>query len=192
VTGRLQLRLARPQRRRERRGIGQEVGVMALPKTKAELLAATARDRDALLAYLESLSCEQMLKPGEYGWSARDHVAHLAEWERMLFGWYDSGRRGESPAVPAEGYTWAQMDALNRQIFEQHIGDDPELVMAEWRDTSRRLLALAESLSEADLFTPGRFAWTGRGTLGSFVYECGANHYRWAGREIRNGFKVRR
>ena len=53
---------------------------MALPKTKAELLAQTARQRDALAALLAGLSREQMLWPGVYGWSAKDHVSHLAEW----------------------------------------------------------------------------------------------------------------
>jgi hypothetical protein len=51
---------------------------------------------------------------------------------------------------------------------------------------------LAGATTEADLFMPGRFTWTGRGTLASFIYECGPNHYRWAGVEIKRGLKVRR
>jgi hypothetical protein len=58
--------------------------------------------------------------------------------------------------------------------------------------TSRQLIAMAEGISEADLFTPGRYAWTGRGNLASFVYECGPNHYRWAAVEIKRGLKFRR
>ena len=162
---------------------------MAHPLTKEELLAATVRERDGLQAYLTGLSSEQLLRPGEYGWSARDHIAHLAEWERMLFGWYEAGLRGESPAVPAEGYTWATMNALNRQIYEQHRDEPAEQVMADWIDTSRRLIALTQTIPEADLFGRGRFSWTGRGTLASFVYECGANHYRWAAREIKRGLR---
>lgn len=47
------------------------------------------------------------MSPGAYGWSAKDHVAHLAEWERMLLAWYEAGVLGEKPAVHAESYSWA-------------------------------------------------------------------------------------
>jgi hypothetical protein len=165
---------------------------MAMPPTKALLLAETEKERDALGMMLGGMSREQMLWAGAYGWSAKDHVAHLAEWERLFFGWYDAGQRGENPPVPAEGYTWATDHALNQVIYDRHRDDQLEHVMADWRDTSRRLLALAQTISEADLFTPGRYAWTGRRTLASFVYECGPNHYRWATTEIKRGLKFRR
>ncbi len=165
---------------------------MAVPRTQEELLALTARERDALQSLLMGLSREQLLTFGEYGWSAKDFLAHLSEWERMLCEWYEAGLRGESPAVPAEGYSWARMDELNDRIFELHQDEEIEEVVAGWTESSRRLIALTQTMTEADLFTPARFAWTGRGTLASFVYECGPNHYRWAAREIRRGLKDRR
>jgi hypothetical protein len=164
---------------------------MGLPPTKAILLDAATRESEVLGTTLAGLSREQLLWPGSYGWSAKDHVAHLSEWERMLFAWYDAGWRGESPAVPGEGYTWATVNELNQRIFEQHRDAQLEHVMADWRDTSRRLIALTNATSEPDLFIPGRFAWTGRGTLASFVNECGPNHYRWAAVEIKRGLKFR-
>jgi hypothetical protein len=164
---------------------------MAMPPTKALLLDAATREREALSAKLAGLAREQLLWRGVYGWSAKDHVAHLAEWERMLVSWCDAGWRGESPAVPGEGYTWATLSDLNQRIFDEHRDDRLEHVMADWHDTSGRLIALTEATSEADLFAPGRFTWTGRGTLASFVYECGPNHHRWSAAEIREGLKVR-
>ena len=165
---------------------------MAIPQTRPRLLAEAEKQRDVLANLIAGMSREQLMWPGAYGWSAKDHVAHLAEWERMLFNWYDAGLRGEEPPVPAEGYDWSTLSALNQRIYEQHRDDQPEHVLAEWRDSSRRLIAFAAATSEVDLFTPGRFAWTGRGTLASFIYECGPNHYRWAVVEIKRGLKVRR
>ena len=165
---------------------------MTLPPTKALLLADTEKQRDALMAMLASMSREQLLWPGAYEWSAKDHVAHLAEWERLFFGWYDAGLRGENPPVPAEGYTWATEHELNQVIYERHRDEQLEHVMADWRETSRRLLSLTQSISESDLFAPNRYAWTGRGTLASFAFECGANHYRWAATEIKRALKFRR
>jgi hypothetical protein len=165
---------------------------MAIPPTRALLVADAEKERDNLSALIAGMSREQLLWAGPYGWSAKDHVVHLAEWERMLFGWYDAGLRGEDPHVPAEGYTWATLTELNQRIYEQHRDDQLEHVLADWRDSSQRLVRFAGSTADAELFAPGIFAWTGRGTLASFVYECGPNHYRWATVEIKRGLKVRR
>lgn len=165
---------------------------MSIPPTRALLLAETETQRIALVDLLGSMSREQFLWPGAYWRSAKDQVAHLAEWERLFMGWWDAGVRGENPPVPAEGYTWATEHDLNQVIFERHRDEPPEHVMADWADTSRRFLVLAQSISDVDLFMPGRYAWTGRGTVASFVYECGANHYRWSATEIKRGLKFRR
>ena len=165
---------------------------MGMPPTKVILLAETEKRRNELTAMLGGMSREQLLWPGAYGWSAKDHVAHLAEWERLLFFWYDAGIRGENPPVPAPGYTWATIDALNKEIHDRHRDDQLEHVLADWQATSRQLIALTQGISEADLYTLGRYPWTGRGTLASFVYECGPNHYRWSMVEIKRGLKVRR
>jgi hypothetical protein len=165
---------------------------MGMPPTKVILLAETEKQRTELIAMLGGMSREQLLWPGAYGWSAKDHVAHLAEWERLLLLWYDAGVRGENPPMPAPGYTWATIDALNTQIYDRHRDDQLEHVLADWQATSRQLIVLTQGISEADLYTTGRYAWTGRGTLASFVYECGPNHYRWSMVEIKRGLKVRR
>ncbi len=165
---------------------------MAQPRTKAELQAATDKERNALQLFLTTLTREQLLWPGAYGWSAKDHIAHLADWERLFFGWYDAGTRGENPPLPAEGYTWADMDALNQKMYEFRRNDQLEHVLADWNETSRRLGQFTQAMNEPDLFTQGRFAWTGRGTLAGYVFECGPNHYRWSAIEIKRGLKVKR
>jgi len=63
---------------------------MAIPPTRALLVADAEKERDNLSALIAGMSREQLLWAGAYGWSAKDYVAHLAEWERMLFGWYDA------------------------------------------------------------------------------------------------------
>jgi hypothetical protein len=165
---------------------------VGIPPTKTILLLDAEKQRDQLAAMLGGMSREQLLWPGAYGWSAKDHLAHLAEWERLLLYWYDAGARGENPPVPAPGYTWATIDGLNKEIYDRHRDDQLEHVLADWQSTSRQLITLTQGISEADLFTVGRYPWTGRGTLASFVYECGANHYRWSMVEIKRGLKFRR
>ncbi len=165
---------------------------MAHPKTKADLLTQTRVERAALLDCLAALSPEDMNRPGAYGWAAKDFVAHLAEWERLLFGWYESGLRGEKPELPAKGYTWRTMDDLNAAIFQRFKAEPAAALLATWRETSDRLIELAESLPEAELFEKKHFAWTGSTSMALYVDECGPNHYRWARTEIEKGLSAGR
>jgi uncharacterized protein (TIGR03083 family) len=163
---------------------------MAKPATRIELLAETRAEREKLLTLLGSMTPAQLQASPGSGWSPKDIVAHLAEWERMLFGWYEAGRRGEKPAVPAEGYSWANLAQLNDRIYGQFRDRPLEAVLADWRTTSQQLIALAEKAPEDELFGKGRHAWTGRATLADYVRGCGADHYSWARREIRKSLKA--
>jgi hypothetical protein len=163
---------------------------MAHPKTKAALLEQTRAERDKLLALLAGLTPQEAARPGPYGWTARDFVAHLTDWERLLFGWYEAEQRGEKPAVPADGYTWRSLDALNEDLRQRHVEESIALATAEWHDSSARLIELIEKVPEADLFAGKRYAWTGASTLAVYVDECGPNHYRWAAKEIQKGLKA--
>jgi nicotinamidase-related amidase len=49
------------------------------------------------------------------------------------------------------------------------------------------LLDVAGSLSEEELFTPGRHKWTGASNLASYVDANTGAHYRWAQTGIRRG-----
>jgi hypothetical protein len=98
----------------------------------------------------------------------------------MALGWYAAGLRGEVPEVPAPGYKWNQTPQLNRAIFEKHRGRPLDEVVADVRASRREILGVIESLSDADLFAPGRFAWTRNNTLGAYFVSATSSHYLWA------------
>lgn len=163
---------------------------MPKPTTKPHLLAESQAEYGALERLLTPLSPEQMLQPGAIGdWSVKDVLAHLYEWQQMFFGWYEAGLRGETPALPGRGYKWNQLPALNQEIYTAYHGAALKDVLAKFRASHERTLALVESLPEADLFTPGRFAWSGKHSLATFISANTASHYRWARTAIRKKLK---
>lgn len=165
---------------------------MPRPASKVDLLKAIAREHGALEAALASLSPEQMLRPGVVGeWSAKDVLSHLIEWQQMLLGWYRSGVRGETPAVPAPGFKWNQTPQLNHQIYLKHRERPLAEVLEGFAASHLEVLGLIEDLSDRELFTPSLHAWTGKSTLGTYVVSATSSHYVWARQRIRRAFKAR-
>ena len=67
---------------------------------KTQLLSEIQRERRSLDDTLALLSARQMTKAGvtRGGWSVKDVLAHLVEWQQMNLGWYAAGLRGEPPS----------------------------------------------------------------------------------------------
>lgn len=165
---------------------------MPRPTSKNELLAAIAKERGALETYLQTLTAAQMVEPGIVGdWSAKDVLAHLIEWEQMCLGWYRSGLDGDVPPLPAPGFKWNQTPALNQQIYERYQERPLEDIMSRFDDSHQEILAVIEGLSDADLFTPGVYVWTGKNTMGTYFVSATSSHYLWARKEIGKRFKAR-
>jgi hypothetical protein len=119
------------------------------------------------------------------GWSIKDILAHLVEWEQRFLGWYRIGLRGVVPEVPAPGLGWDQLDVLNQRIYQENHDRPLADVMADFRASYREVLQTVRAIPEAEMFDSNRFAWTGDGNLVGYIMANTANHYRWAKRLIR-------
>ena len=161
---------------------------MARPMTKAELLATIDADYAALLTQVNRFSPAQQGLPGVNGeWAVKDLLAHLMAWAQLFLGWYQAGSRGETPITPAPGYTWGwkSLGALNEQIFVQHRDQSPAAALQAFAAAHHQVVALIESLDEAELFTPGRYGWLGKATLAASIRANTYNHYQWATKLLR-------
>ena len=98
-----------------------------------------------------------------------------------------AGLRGEVPELPAPGYTWEQEPELNQAIYEKYRDLSLDEVLAFSQASHRETLGVVQGMSEAELFTPGAYAWTKQNTLCAYVDPCTASHYRWAREEILAG-----
>src|SRR5512138_3548096 len=139
---------------------------MPRPTTKKQLLETIEVEQKALDQLLAELTPAQMTRLGIVGeWSVKDVLAHLFEWQQMVLRWYSTGLQGKAPAIPAEGMNWAQLPQLNQQIYEKHCHRSLADIRKEFKASHQKCVSTIQGLSEENLFTRGRYAWTKSSTL---------------------------
>lgn len=159
---------------------------------KKELLGEIERERNALNEILAVLSTRQMTKGGvtRGGWSVKDILAHLVEWQRMNLDWYAAGLRGEKPAMPAPGFTLRELPRLNQMIYRKHHRRSLQSVLGDYHSYHERVIRLINSVPDDDLITLQRFAWTGPSwTLSDYLRASTAAHYLWARKRIKRWWR---
>jgi hypothetical protein len=160
---------------------------------KEELLNEIARERAALDDALAPLGPRHMTRAGvtRGGWSVKDVLGHLVEWQQMNLDWYAAGLRGEKPAMPAPGFTLRELPRLNAMIYRKHHRRSLPSVLRDYRSYHDRIVALIQLLPDADLVTVGRFSWTGPSwTLSDYLRASTAAHYLWARTRIRRWWRA--
>jgi hypothetical protein len=159
---------------------------------KKDLLSEIQRERSALDETIALLSTRQMTMAGvtRGGWSVKDILAHLVEWQQMNLDWYAAGLRGEKPAMPAPGFTLRELPRLNEMIHRKHHRRSLPAVLRDYRSYHERIVELIEAVSDADLVTLRRFSWTGPSwTLSDYLRAGTAAHYLWARTRIRRWWR---
>lgn len=141
-------------------------------------------ERQRLEAAIIALSPRQRTASGviDAGWSVKDIMAHLAEWEQMFLGWHAAGVRGESPETPAPGYTFGvkSLGQLNDAIYRKYRRRSLTDVQAFFDQSYQQILQALDGMSEEELNTPARYAWLGKHTVGDGLAANTWKHYRWA------------
>lgn len=150
---------------------------------KQDLLTVIRLERTALDSTLALLTRRQMTQAGvtRGGWSVKDILAHLCEWQRMNLNWYESGMRGETPELPAPGMNWREIPRLNEMIYRKHHRRSLRAILHDYHSCHDRIVSLIKTLPDSDLVTLGRFSWTGPSwTLSDYFRANTSAHYLWA------------
>jgi hypothetical protein len=120
--------------------------------TKDELLARMDEGWKTFNAYLGTLTEKQLSTPTDAaGWTAKDHVMHLAAWENGIVAVMEGRNRYEGMGVDAE--TWARwdVDAINDVIQKQHQHLAYTQVLKRLTDVHEQLVEKVQTASEEDL-----------------------------------------
>lgn len=117
--------------------------------------------------------------------NVRDVVYHLVAWHRMLLRWYAEGMAGAKPAIPAEGYTWRMLPALNQVIWQDAQRVSLAESLAAFQASHDDVMALVRAHDDEELFTKRRYPWTGSTSLGAYLVSSTSSHYDWALTKLR-------
>lgn len=187
---------------------------MPRPQNKADLLALAEKNYDELVKFIGSMSDAEKntsfdfssLNKKEAHWSrdknARDVICHLVEWHKLLFKFVaentknGSGGKSENgkPAIVyqflPEPYNWKNYGDMNRAIWQDCQEIPLEKALSDFAESHRKVLELAASFSDEELFAKKHFAWTGTTNLGAYFISTTCSHYDWALKKLKAHRKI--
>ena len=158
---------------------------MPRPTSKTELLELSKENFKNLIDFVsvqENLNKE--FSGNTMNRNIRDVLGH-----EMFLNWYKTGMQGEKPAIPKEGYSFADTPRLNREIWEscQNISLDEVLVL--FQKSFEKVFSIIEKHTDEELFTKKKYKWTGSTSLGSYLISATSSHYDWALKLMKKGLK---
>jgi len=143
---------------------------------KTEFLKTLKAERARLEEELAVLSEARLIeRPAPDAWSIKDNLAHLTFWEQYML---NNIRRAVNEAAAPEWMTDEEETLTNARVFTDNWDRPLADVLADMRRSLADVIAQVESLSEAYLTDPNRFAWREGVPLWTYIAdEAYGEHY---------------
>src|SRR2546429_5427685 len=126
------------------------------PRNKADLLARIEQSWATLQETLQGLSEEQLEgSKDQEGWSALDHLAHIAAWEDMLTGLLQGRPLHEAFGLDLASYEQVgSTDELNALLHERLPQRSAQEALASHQQSHQRAVAALTALPHEDWSKP--------------------------------------
>ena len=165
---------------------------MAIPSSKAELLAAIAERFAKLDAALEAVPAEIADEKSMEGhakgtmMSANNLVSYLIGWNELVLKWLDEDDRGQVVEFPEVGYQWNELGALAQKFYsdfsDQNFDENRKRLTAVKED----LVAEISKRTDEELYGS---PWHGKWTKGRMIQFNSSSPYENARGRIRKWLK---
>jgi uncharacterized damage-inducible protein DinB len=123
-------------------------------QTKADFLYHLTADRQALEDVINGRSEAELTRPGPEGWSVKDHLAHIAAWERSGLALLAGENRAAAVGISDELFNEGEDDAVNEAVRQCDADRSLEDVRAELRRVRAETIAAISVLTDEDLRRP--------------------------------------
>lgn len=133
----------------------ENYGDLPLPGSKAELLERMAVAYEAAEALIAAHDKTALTKPlSDSGWSAKDYIGHLREWENSLVALLQKKVRYEEMGLDKELVASGDFDKENDVLYQKHKDRPLAEVLTDFRATHQALLDTLATLDDEDLQRP--------------------------------------
>ena len=171
---------------------------MSRPTTKQDLIAAANTNYDKLLNLISTMTETELNTPfhfeldekkKEAHWkrdqNLKDVLIHLYEWHQLLLNWYAANQSGDPKPFIPEPYNWKTYGVMNVGFWKKHQATTLKQAKLQLDQSHKEVVALAETLTNEQLFAKGSYSWVGGSTLGSYFISCTSSHYDWAMKKLK-------
>jgi hypothetical protein len=122
---------------------------------KAELLEKMRTGWNELLAFIATLTPEQMSTPTDAaGWTMKDHLMHLAVWQEGVYALLEGRDRAAAMGVPQDVWDRFEFDEINAVIQQKHRDKTVAEVLQHLHAVKDKFHAKVEGLTEEELARP--------------------------------------
>ncbi|HVE76825.1 MAG TPA: DinB family protein [Actinomycetota bacterium] len=122
---------------------------MSADARREEIMSMFRSSREELMGAIDGLTDAQMVDPSIDGWSVKDHLAHISEWDEMRYVEILRVSEGLQPAVPLFGPQ--EMDQFNELIISKRREWSLQQVLAELEFTRTKILEAIARCNDAAL-----------------------------------------
>ena len=171
---------------------------MSRPKTKEDLMTSAKENYEKLNAIISKMSEEELNTPFDFSkdekkkeahWrrdkNLRDVLMHLYEWHQLILNWVNSNKNGEEKAFLPQPYNWKTYGEMNVEFFKKHQDTPLQKAKEMLKQSHIKVLDLAETFTNDELFSKGVYEWVGGSVLGSYFVSVTSSHYDWAIKKIK-------
>lgn len=171
---------------------------MGRATTKSDLITAANNNYEKLTTLISGLTEKELStlldfsadeKKKEAHWcrdkNLRDIYIHLYEWHQLLLHWVESNQNGDNKPFLPEPYNWKSYGNMNVGFWEKHQETPLQNAKEMFEASHTKVLQLAETFSNDELFSKGAYQWVGGSPLGSYFVSVTASHYDWAMKKLK-------